>query len=110
LVWPAAGLAPITAASVVSEALREWTAGPPGPRSPSKVRSTPSRNGLAGSHDRAVHPVGELVGRLDLDIRESRGAKERSVFGEAERSGDASHVRPARGPVRRRQFVVGHDV
>ena len=40
-------------------------------RSPPKIpRRTATLNGLPGSHDRAVHAVGDAVRELDLDVDE----------------------------------------
>jgi hypothetical protein len=48
------------------------------------------------SHDRAVHPVGDWVGELDLDIDETDATQALAILGDRQGAGDASDVAPTR--------------
>src|SRR4030067_834121 len=76
---------------------RGWTAG-----------DRPSR--LHGSHDRAVHAVGDLVRGLDLDLREADPRELALVLGERHRPRDAAGEVAAFGSVLQPELVSGADV
>ena len=61
-------------------------------------------------HDRAVHPVGDLVRELDRDLLEPGRGEPGLVLADRERAGDAADVAAALRALGRRDPVLGDDV
>ena len=57
-----------------------------------------------------MHAIGDLVGRLDLDLAEPCTLQTRAVLVERQRAGDAADEAPALGPLGGREVVRRDDV